>query len=400
MPRQILYFARLCAVALISGVLAAPTFAVVISSATDIANVKAPANDPGWLNIGEVGGGSAVYLGSGWVITAEHVEGNVLNLSDGRSFTASADYNYRVKNIGKPAAPDLRMFRLTQDPGLPAMNITTTAPTVGTQVMMIGSGTDRAATLRGWNVAAAGQTLQWTETSPLGADVLGHHLVGTSTKRWGQNFVANNSAYRPSDATQVFMTTFDREGTTFEAQATPGDSGGGVFIGGEGGWLLAGIMITSQPLTNQPPDIVTYGSQSAMADLAYYRNDILSMVDMPSWQNFRNRFDVNNDGKLQSRDALIVINELIRRQEFMDLTTWRDDGLPWYDVNGDERGNAQDILAVFGEIRRVNGLPPAAPLAMPMGALATVPEPSSCLLAALGAGSLLLARSRSRRRLA
>jgi len=398
MPRQIQYFARLCAVALTSGFISAPTFAVVISSATDIANVKAPANDPGWLNVGEVGGGSAVYLGRGWVITAEHVEGTTFTLSDGRSFTASADYNYRVKNVGKPASPDLRMFRLTEDPGLPSMNIATTAPTVGTQVMMIGSGTDRAATLRGWNLAAVGQTVQWTETSPFGADVVGHHLVNSSTKRWGQNFVSNNSAYRTSDATQVFMTTFDREGTTFEAQATPGDSGGGVFIGSDGGWLLAGIMITSQPLIDQPAGIVTYGSQSAMADLAHYRNDILSMVNRPSWQNLSNRFDVNNNGRVESRDALAVINELIRRQDFMDLTGLRGDGLPWYDVNGDERGNPQDILAVFGEIRRLAGLPAAAPMAMPLGALAAVPEPSTVLLAVLGAAALLLARFRPLRR--
>jgi hypothetical protein len=84
MPRQIMRFARLSAALLTACLLSTPTFAVVISSATDIANVKAPANDPGWLNVGEVGGGSAVYLGRGWVITAEHVEGNVFTLSDGR----------------------------------------------------------------------------------------------------------------------------------------------------------------------------------------------------------------------------------------------------------------------------------------------------------------------------
>ena len=245
-------FTRLSAAALITCVLSSATFAVVISSATDIANVKAPANDPGWLNVGEVGGGSAVYLGRGWVITAEHVEGTTFSLSDGRSFTASADYNYRVKNTGRPAAPDLRMFRLTQDPGLPSISIATTAPTVGTQVMMIGSGTDRAATLRGWNLTSTILGVQWTETSPLGANVVGHHLLNSSTKRWGLNVVSNNSAYRPSDATQVFMTSFNREGTTFEAQATPGDSGGGVFIGSDTGWLLAGLMITSQPLIDQP----------------------------------------------------------------------------------------------------------------------------------------------------
>ena len=102
---------------------------------------------------------------------------------------------------------------------------------------------------------------------------------------------------------------------------------------------------------------MTYDSQSAMADLAYYRNDILSMVNRPSWQNLGNRFDVNGNGRVESRNALAVINELIRRQQFMDLAGLRGDGLPWYDVNGDERGNPQDILAVFSEIRRLAGLP-------------------------------------------
>jgi hypothetical protein len=131
-----------------------------------------------------------------------------------------------------------------------------------------------------------------------------------------------------------------------------------------------------------------------MADLAYYRDDIMSMVNRPSWQNRTNRFDVNGDGRVRSNDALALINELIRRKEFLDLSGMRADGTPWYDVNGDERGNPQDMLAVFNEIRRAVGVPSGAPLAMPMA----VPEPSSWALAALGAAALFAARSRMRRR--
>jgi hypothetical protein len=398
MPRLSLPIARVCLAVLFGCAVGTPALAVVISSATDTANVKAPANDPGWLNVGLVGGASGVYLGNGWVITAEHVGGNSFQLSDGRSFAISADYNYRVKNSGLPGAPDLRMFRLTQDPGLPAMTIASAAPTSGMQVMMIGSGTDRAAQLHGWNLSSGTNGVQWTETSPLSASVLGYNLVDSNTKRWGQNIVSSNSTFRATDTTQVFMTTFDRNGITFEAQATPGDSGGGVFTGSDDGWRLAGLMITSQPLINQPNGIVTYGSQSAMADLAFYRNDIMSMVDRSAWQNWTNQFDVNGSGRVETRDALAVINELISRQSNLDLSGLRPDGSNWFDVNGDERGNSQDLLAIFNEIRRLAGLSNAAPLAEPMGALAVVPEPSSCLLAVVGAAALLAACRRAGRR--
>jgi hypothetical protein len=400
MHRQILGIARVCGAALLACVLSTPTFAVVISSATDTANVKAPAKDPGWLNIGRVGGGSAIYLGNRWVITAEHVDGSTLTLSDGRQFAASVGSDASIRKTGLPGTPDLRLFRLAQDPGLPAMTLAAAGPTVGAQVMMIGYGTDRTSQLRGWNLTQGPSAVQWTETQSFGADVIGYTLADTSTKRWGQNVVSNNSTFRPSDNTQVIMTRFDRNGIVFEAQATPGDSGGAVFIdGGDAGAQLAGLMITSQPLIDQPSGIVTYGTQTAMADLAFYRDEILSLVNRnePPWQNQVNYFDINGNGRVESRDALAIINKVISNG-FLDLAGPRPDGELWYDVNGDYRGNPQDLLAVFNEIRRVNGLPTtASPLAAPIASPMAVPEPSSCALAALGAAALLAARRMRRR---
>lgn len=381
-----------------------PTLAVVISSATDFANVKAPAQDPGWLNIGRVGGGSAIYLGNRWVITANHVGGKTLTLSDGRQFAASIGSDNSIKKTGQSGTPDLRMFRLAQDPGLPALPLATSAPTIGTQVMMIGSGTDRTSQLRGWDLTQTISGVQWTETEIFNAEVIGHGLGTTSTKRWGQNVVSRNSTFRPSDSTQIFLTTFDREGILFEAQATPGDSGGAVFIdGGDLGPLLAGLMITTQPLIDQPENIVTYGSQTAIADLTFYRNEILSLVNRnePWWQNQINYYDVNADGRVAPADVLSIINSLLDNGP-VDLSGPRGDGQPWYDVNGDYRGNTQDVLAVINEIRRLTNAAAsplnAAPDAVPLGALAIVPEPSTWALASLGVAALVGARYGLRRR--
>jgi hypothetical protein len=47
--------------------------AVLISSDDGTGNTTAPASDPGWSNVGDRGGLSAVYVGNGWVLSAGHV---------------------------------------------------------------------------------------------------------------------------------------------------------------------------------------------------------------------------------------------------------------------------------------------------------------------------------------
>ena len=36
-------------------------------------NMSAPSDDPGWNNVGAIGVGGGVYIGYGWVLTANHV---------------------------------------------------------------------------------------------------------------------------------------------------------------------------------------------------------------------------------------------------------------------------------------------------------------------------------------
>jgi MYXO-CTERM domain-containing protein len=378
---------------------AVPAGAVIISTSPDTANLKAPANDPGWYNVGTVGGGTGIYLGNRWVITANHVSGEYLRLEDGRVFFASVGSNRQLSNPGYAIGPDLRMFRLQSDPGLPSLEIASVSPPPGTQVMMIGSGIDRMGQMRGWNVIDTPLGYEWTETSLPNANVLGYSLGGDGPMRWGMNYTSSGSMFRPQDATQVFTTTFDASGDPFEAQATPGDSGGAVFIGGTWGWELAGVIITTQPLNNQPPDTVVFGQRTAIADLATYRDQILALLNRPDslWQNQVNYFDVDGSGRLTAADCLSVINQLLLRGP-SDLVGAPGPTDHWLDVTGDSRLNSSDILAVINELLRRNSLSASPKIAEPLVGMRPLPEPSSAALALLAVAGGWLWRHVSRRR--
>ena len=49
-----------------------PAQAVIIDSGDGTGNTSAPADDPGWANVGQNAGFSGVYLGDGWILTAQH----------------------------------------------------------------------------------------------------------------------------------------------------------------------------------------------------------------------------------------------------------------------------------------------------------------------------------------
>jgi hypothetical protein len=57
--------------------------AVVIDTISGTGNTSAPADDPGWKNVGVRGIGTGVYLGNDWVLTAYHVGGGSIVLGGG-----------------------------------------------------------------------------------------------------------------------------------------------------------------------------------------------------------------------------------------------------------------------------------------------------------------------------
>ena len=369
--------------------------AVVISAASDAANLIAPGNDPGWNNVGRQSGASAVYLGNRWVLTANHVAQTAFHLTDGRSFDMSVGSAVTLKPPSdrfSSRAVDLRMFRLAEDPGLPSLTIADATPTGGEIVTMIGRGLDQAPGYIGWSVNARNQ---WTQTILPFANQTGFALGETQHMRWGVNRVAGNgSTLLQSSNTFVFSTQFDRQGMPFEAQAVLGDSGGGVFQSIDDSWELAGLMISQQTLPGQPNRSAVYGNTTFAADLSKYRDQILKLVDHaePLWQNQVNQFDVDGSGSVNAHDLLLLMSEL-RQGNFAGKDLLGSPGLGdfGFDVDGDLRLTAQDGTRLLNALLNNTANPASS-----QSATGLVPEPSSAALAAVGLLALAWTRFRKR----
>jgi Dockerin type I domain len=381
---------RLCAALVVFAALAAPAGAVVISSANDAVNLLRPDSNPGWDNVGRVGNASGVYLGNRWVITANHVSGGSLRLSDGRTLAGSVGSSFQIQAAGGILNPDLRMFRLAEDPGLPSLSIASEAPTTGQEVMMIGAGLDREAQLHGWQPTSP----QWSEVLLRNANVFGFSLSDTSHMRWGMNYVVSDSSFGSSDLTFSFGTRFDQTGIPFEAQAVLGDSGGGVFHRNEGTWELAGLMLSVQLAGNQPSGTAVFGDLTFIGDLAKYRDQIMEAINRadPLWQNQVNHFDVSRNGRVGPQDFLLIANEL-QRVGAHSLTGAPGSSDLFYDVNGDNEITTLDALQIANAL--LGGS--ANPAAQGSGAN-LVSEPSTAALLVVGLALAAVAHGLARRR--
>ena len=254
------------------------------------------------------------------MITAEHVGGGQdgpVTLSDGRVLSVVPGSDIQLSNpanIGAATgAADLRMFELTADPGLPALTVGTTTPTGGQKVMMIGAGLTASPNLVGWSLSAGLTTgTVWTPTQLPLAQATGYNLTSTPQMTWGLNTVqaGGDSIIIPTASTNsvVFTTTYIIHGGAYIAQATTGDSGGGVFSLVNNNWQLTGIMDAVLPLPGQPGGTVVTGDQTYSADLSQYAKEISTVLN--SWDNIVNPEDVNRSGTVSPLDALLVINAI------------------------------------------------------------------------------------------
>ncbi len=284
---------------------------------TDAASLKAyvdPSNQglsvPAFANVGgnSTNGASVVYLGNRWVITAAHVntDSNVGPVRLGGNLYAIDNSSITILHNPDNSLADLKLVRLTTDPGLPAIDlskITTASPASNSQVIMIGNGLSTG-TEHFWNVDKTGAHWVWTDTGIQpsiansnqygGFDIVGGHVI-----RWGDNKIFSPSvnlqtsvdAQNNPEYTIGFTTKFDTFPYTYstaqpyEAHASMGDSGGAVFslVGGQ--WKLAGIMtaITDDRLMDsQPAGTELFGQQTLMADLSLYRSQISAIAFPPS----------------------------------------------------------------------------------------------------------------------
>jgi len=278
-----------------------PAWGVLLSSGngnTDSASLitfggPGALNTPGFVNVGRnsTGNASVTYLGNRWVITAAHVniDNNVGPVRfGGNNYTIDTNSITQLYNPDNTTLADLKVFRITTDPGLPSILpslISSTTPVANDQVVMIGNGVSTTGS-ETWEVDTTNpndwhwQTLgtQPPYTGPNVVNYSGFFYDNNHTIRWGANAVqdagiVNNMA--------VFTTEF-QPGQNI-GQASPGDSGGAVFSYLSNQWVLSGIMVgTSDLLNHQPGSTALYGDLTYAMDLSAYRSQILSIVPEPS----------------------------------------------------------------------------------------------------------------------
>jgi hypothetical protein len=226
------------------------------------ANTNAPSDGSPWTSVGNINGAGGTYLGAGWVLTASHVGPGDANFG-GIVYPWDGTWVRLTNSDG--TSTDLTMFHLSSLPPMPRMQLATTAPAGLSTVDMIGFG----------HIAGSAQT-------NFGA-YSGFYWSDGAYKSWGNNKVASggtsvvNAGY--GDVT-AFHTVFDSsQQTSDEAQASGGDSGGGVFQKSGSTWQMVGMLdAIAQITTNRPPDTALYGDVTYCANIATYRAQIVSFI--------------------------------------------------------------------------------------------------------------------------
>src|SRR4030095_10491293 len=122
------------------------------------------------------------------------------------------------------------------------------------------------------------------------------------TMRWGTNAVTDtNLVIGIGDSTvESFSTVFDSGlPTAHEAIATVGDSGGAARGESAAGRGLAGVLYAIYGYGGQPPSTSLYGNGTLVAELSFYRPQILAITSVPACDDGA---DDDGDGLIDTAD--------------------------------------------------------------------------------------------------
>jgi hypothetical protein len=210
----------------------------------------------------------------------------------GVSYATQAGSFHRLENPAYSPTltllTDIVVFRLSTPLALPGVTISSATPTVGSQVMMIGNGSTQVGPATFWDrtVIPGDGNDTWVVTTEALSNIAGYQTTGAREIRWGENVVFDDNFTANAGHGHVisFSTQFSASGLTHEAQAVSGDSGGAVFSFNGSSWELSGMMHAVTTYETQPggTDTAVFGVETAIADLSYYRTQILTIIPEPS----------------------------------------------------------------------------------------------------------------------
>lgn len=216
--------------------------------------------------------GSAIHLGGGYMLTANHVGMRPYVTFDGSTFY-QRDLSFSPVQVA--ANVDMQVFRLT------------TTPTVGSVNLYAGIGEQIAPALMvGWGVGR-------NPTVPVDSASVAWGDSTTLAKRWGVNTPRGltNVAYQSGTYTSIYTVLGTDTGTPAglgdsEAAATLYDSGSALFQKLGGIWYLigmtTGVETGGTSIFGNDTSASPNGDINAFARISNYRSSILTIVPEPS----------------------------------------------------------------------------------------------------------------------
>lgn len=205
---------------------------VVLSTGDPEHNTTEPEGElegSGWQYLGRWGVFVGTVIGPHHFITARHVGGVI-----GQSFEYRGE-NYVTRALYESGPTDLRIWEVCEPMPGPYAPLYETEDEVGKDLVIFGRGLRRGEEI--------------SLDSPNGPEHRGWRAGEADFRlRWGLNVVSEvfdaADYYDSAEIGElVFMRMeFNRDGGPNEAHVSSGDSGGAMFIDGEDGWALAGVM--------------------------------------------------------------------------------------------------------------------------------------------------------------
>ena len=237
------------------------------------------ASNAAQCSVVSVAGASAVYLGNGWFITANHV-GATLS-SAVRQNGASTSVSFVDSTLAETYGVDFKLFYVEDVSPLTSL----ASAELSTDIYSSLENTSFSYSRTGNIFSGYTYNLVYTEGTPLvlvgagygrsSGSALDAATVSsnftTGTVHWGQTALYTLTALQGTDVLVTMAETVDGS-----AQAQTGDSGGGMFIEKDGVWYLAGLMTNVSPETSASQAV--FGSY-ADAQLTYGANGVPNGVD-------------------------------------------------------------------------------------------------------------------------